>query len=506
MTDLKKVVSLSYLLGLDFGTTGLKAFTIDLEGNIIAEAFQVYVTKYFKGGTWTEQDPDNWWKALNDCTKEISSKVDFKEIAGVGISSMECSPLPIDKKGEPLRPCILWTDQRSVKQMAYIRDIVGQERIYEITGMPIRGKTIRQLNYTSAKILWIKSNQPEIFEKTWKFLDPGGFIIYRLTEQATSDFSQGSASQLLDIRKKKWSDALCKKIGIPGGKLPELGASTEVVGETSSVSEREIGLAKGTPIVRGGGDSVIGVFGAGATEAGVICDYQGTVESINASVDRPIFDKNKILRNYVHVIPDKWVIESVGWLSGGSYRWFKEAFCQTESEAAEKLGLSAYEIMDMEAEKVPPGSDGVIFLPPVFEIEFKSTFFGLTAAHRKPHLIRAVLEGNAYQLRSAKEYFQKAIKVKEMVVTGGGVKSRLWMQIKADVTETPIVIPKVYDVSPFGAALLAGVGVGIFKDCKEASNLIQVSKTVKPREENFEVYRRRYDSLGKKIEGSLVKK
>jgi xylulokinase len=492
---------MNYLLGLDLGTSGLKAALIDTDGNKIAETFQQYPTMYPKE-SWAEQNPEVWWKRVTNAAKEMTTRANPKKIVGLGLSSIDAGVLPVDKRIIPLRSAMIWMDNRAKPQSAWIRENLEEKFVYKTCGIHWRGYDYSL--YTASKILWIKENTNEIFEKTYKFIQAGDYILYRLSGEITTDFSIGSMTMLMDITEHKWSEEICERLGISVDKLPDLGPAHEIVGEISRRIEKKTGLARGTPIVRGGGDTQVSILGGGVG-AYQLFDYGGTTESITLCVNKPAFDQYGILQCRCHVVPGQWAIETPAFISGGFYRWFKEQFCRNELEEAAKLGIGVYEIMDREAEKVPLGSEGIIFLPYQVAI-LPGVFFGIALSHRKEHLIRAVLEGCAYELRNYIEYVEGLFgkgQISEIKVLGGVAKSPLWRQMKADITKRDILLPKILDTGALGAAILAGVGTGVFKDFKEAvDKTVKIEEKLEPRKENSEVYDRYYE-IYKSLRSSL---
>lgn len=484
-----------FLLGTDVGTTGCKTEIINADGKSIMMAYEEYPMLYPRP-YWVETDPEGgWWKAYVSTTQEVlkRSGINPKDIAGVSISCTNAL-VAVDKKGKALRNAIMQLDKRSVPQAEWINENIGSEEVAEITGNSVAAGA------TSAPIiLWIKENEHKIFKRTHKFLWPTGFVVAKLTGEFTMDWSRASWTCFFETKTRRiYSEKLLDEMGIPLEKLPTTYPSWEVVGEVTGEASKITGLAKGTPVVAGMADTPASTIGAGAVRPNDLLYVLGTVGRPVLIMDKPEFDP--IFLNYCDAVPDQW--QSLAALDGGSVcmRWFRDAFGQLEVNIAEEIGESPYKLLDMEAERSPIGSRGLIFFPYitggraniVSDPNARAFFFGLSLAHSRGDVIRAILEGVTYALRHNCEEMMKRYRIdriKEMRMCGGGSKSPLWRQIVADITNLQVRPVKRTDTESLGNAILAGYGVGVFSDIREAAdNIIETLEVVYPRAKYHEVY------------------
>ncbi|MBS7611362.1 xylulokinase [Candidatus Bathyarchaeota archaeon] len=482
----------TYILAHDIGTTGDKATLFNLDGHLVASTLKEYGLNQPKP-TWAEQDPENWWAAFIASTREIlkTSKVHSSEIEAISFSGQMMGCLPIDKSGDPLRPSIIWMDQRSIEQANFIAERIGEEAFYRITGNRVNP------SYTISKILWLKENEPEVYERAYKFLQSKDYIILKLTGEYVTDYSDASLAGLLDVNKRQWAYGILEELQIPIDKLPRLCASTEVVGGIERSAAEKTGLKPGTPVVLGGGDGACAAVGAGVVRYGHAYNYIGASSWISICADKPLIDPRMRIFNQWHLDPNRVSPTGTMQMAGGSYRWLRDEVCRAEVEEAQRLGVDPYTVMDLEAEKVRAGSEKVIFLPylmgersPWWNPNARGVFFGLALGHRRRHLIRAVLEGVCFNLRIILEAFEEQeVRVENIRVIGGGAKSRLWRDIMASVYGKTILVPEyLMEATSFGAAIAAGVGVGIYKDFNVAEKLVRINAIHDPDPMLFEKY------------------
>jgi len=488
----------NYVLSHDLGTTGNKAVIFDDKGEMIASAYHPYLT-YYSQATWVEQDPEDWWKAICESTKETleKAKISPQEIAGVSFSGQTMGSIPVDKSGVLLmKRVLIWADARARKQAKEIIDKIGFERFYEITAA---GQILE--TYSIAKILWQKENNPEIFKKTYKFLQAKDYIICRLTGNFVTDFTDASNSGLLDIRDRRWSTELLKIIGVNVEKLPEIYESTAIAGKITSESAREIGLLSGTPVITGAGDVVSAAVGAGALDKGVCYIYIGSAAWVGVYSEKPLFDSKTRLLTLCHMVPGAYTPHHTMYGGGISYKWVGDVICQNEKAAAFQAEIEPYSLLDYKASFVPPGSRKLIFLPymrgggaPYHDPDARGVFIGLNLAHKREDLVRAVLEGVAFNLRILLENMvAKGIQIKEVRFIGGGAKGQLWQQIIANILGKEVITNILaQEATSFGAALAGAIGVGIFKDFKEAKRAIVIKGKCKPDLMVYEKYNQIY--------------
>jgi xylulokinase len=466
-------VEKKYLVIFDVGTTAVKTVIFDVDGSIVGKAYQEYQTATPSPGI-VEQNPEDWWSALKTSAKKAFdlSKIDSKAVAGVGVITQRATVAPVDKNARVLYPAMTWMDDRSSPSA----DVLAEQ-------YPQRGEVY--------KILWLKDNLPNVFKKVYKFITVDAYIYYKLTGNFVSDFTN-SAYGPFDIRKLRWSDELSDAAKIPIEKLPSLLSASKIAGELLPEAAGEVGLVAGTPVVVGGGDQQCSALGLNAISPGIVKATTGTGTFVDAVVDEPLFDLyDPLTRTFClpHVIPNKWTFEAVLPGTGLMYRWFRDQFCSREVETARAAGLDAYDILNLEAASVNPGSDGLIIVP-LFMFS-RGILWGLSFSHTKGHVARAILESSGYGMKFFLEVMDgQGIEVSEIRVDGGGARSRLWRQIQADITGKPIVLTRaVEDASALGAAILTSYGVGLYKTVDEAVDaMVKVTEKINPMPKNFEVY------------------
>ena len=480
-----------YLLAHDLGTSGNKATLFTTDGEMVKSKVYSYDTNYFNGN-WAEQNPDDWWKAVCATTREIVKGIDPHEVAAISFSGQMMGCLCVDKSGTPLKESIIWADQRSTSEAQHIRNKMGDERFYNITGHRISP------SYGLEKFMWIKSNQPEVYKNTYKILNAKDYIIHKLTGRFVTDFSDASGTCAMDLNKLEWSPEIVKAADIDGQKLPDIVASTEVVGEVTIRAAEETGLFPGTPVVCGGGDGVCAAVGAGCVKQGDTYLYIGSSSWISLANEKPILDKGMRTFNWAHIVPG--LITPCGTMqsAGGSYNWLKNEICTMESYEAEQSGLSPYKLIDAEIEKSPIGSNGLLFLPyllgersPWWNPEARGAFIGLKMEHKRKDVLRSVLEGVALNLNIILDIFKEHIDIDKMTVIGGGAKGEVWTRIMADVFNTRIIVPNyIEEATSMGAAVTGGVGAGVFKNFDVIHDFVKTNRETVPIKQHHEIYRK----------------
>ena len=466
-----------YLVIFDIGTTAAKTIIFDASGSILDKAYQEYPTQTPSPGI-VEQNPEDWWIAIKTSAKKAFhlSKIDPKAVAGIGVITQRATVAPVNKNAEVLYPAMTWMDARSSPSA----DALSEQ-------YPQRGML--------SKILWLKDNLPDIFEKAYKFITVDAYVYYKLTGNFVSDFTN-SAYGPLDIGKLRWSDELSDAAKIPIEKFSSLLSSGKIVGELLPQAASEVGLAAGTPVVIGGGDQQCSALGLNATSPGIIKATTGTGTFVDAVIDKPLFDLyDPLTRTFCipHVIPNKWAFEAVLPGTGLIYRWLRDQFSLKEVETARSVGVDPYDILNLEAASIKPGSDGLIVIP-LFMFS-RGIVWGLSFSHTKAHLARAILESSGYGMNFFIEVMDgQGIEVSEIRVDGGGSRSALWRQIQADITGKPIVLTSaIEDASALGAAILTSYGVGLHKTIDKAiAAMVKVTEKITPIPENREVYNRIY--------------
>jgi sugar (pentulose or hexulose) kinase len=502
-----------FLVGVDIGTQGTKAIVATTEGKVLGSAQVEYgVEQPFP--SWAEQWPQVWEEAVQKAIRSAveKAKVSPKNIAALCFSGLYGgSGIPVDKNMEPLRPCLIWMDRRATEEVQWIKENVDLEKLFEITGNYVD----TYFGYT--KILWIKRHEPHIWQKVHKFVPPTSYIEYRFAGKLAVDFSSaGNLGGIFDLRRLCWSEEMAKALGIPLEFMPErLVPSTEVVGELLPEPAAKCGLIPGIPVVAGGIDAPMATLSAGAIEPGDNVAMMGTSTCWGVVHRGEGLSPNLV--SMPHVVNPHEEIYTWGGsaTSGAIVRWFRDNFGQLEKEAAQKVGVDPYQLLDLEAEKVPPGSEGLLVLPyfmgeraPLWDPKARGTVLGLTLYHTKAHLYRAFMEAVAYSLRHSIETGQECgLKIKgETRVVGGVAKSRLWVRILADVTGRPILVPQGNVEAPLADALLAGIAVGLIPDNRVIVEWIGIAERFEPQKEvhaKYDHYYRLYRKLYQDISEAM---
>ncbi len=491
---------MAYLLGVDIGTSGTKTVLFDEAGNTVASALEEYPL-YQPNIGWAEQDPEDWWQATAASIRKVlvKSRVKATDISGVGLSGQMHGLVLLDGENKVLRRSIIWCDQRSTAECEQITSLIGAERLIEITANPAL------TGFTASKIMWVKNNEPDIFAKAKKILLPKDYVRFRLTGEFATEVSDASGMQLMDIAGRCWSPEVLGKLGIERSQLADLYESQEVSGKVHKSASSETGLAEGTPVVGGGGDQAAGAVGNGIVKPGVVSSTIGTSGVVFAYLDKISIDPKGRVHTFCHAVPNTWHVMGVTQGAGLSLKWFRDNFCKEEIRTAELMEVDPYVLMDQEAEKVSPGSNGLLYLPylmgertPHLDAYAKGVFFGLSAKHDKRDMIRAIMEGVTYSLRDCLEIIAgMGVNVSEVRASGGGGKSKLWKQMQADVFGNPITTINSGEGPSLGVALLAGVGTGVYKSVAEACDIaIQVKNVQQPDMDLFGKYSKFYSMYG----------
>lgn len=482
------------LLGIDIGTSSCKVAIFDRTGRVLAHASAEYAVTYPRTG-WAEQDPCDWWdgvcRALN--TLWQSAPVMPDDIAAVGVDGQSWAAVALDGNGNSLWRTPLWMDTRAQDICTRIVREIGEERIFAVSGNALSP------TYTTGKVLWMREHCPEIFAKTEHILQSNGYIVYRLTDAITQDVSQGYGWHCFDVRRNTWDGDMAERLGIPTHLLPPIVPCDRVVGCVTAAAARATGLAVGTPVVAGGLDAACGTLGAGVIDAGQTQEQGGQAGGMSICLDRVCADPRLILG--AHVVPNRWLLQGGTVGGGGVMRWLERELGAYEREHAAALGRSSLEQLGELAEAVAPGSDGLVFLPymagertPIWDADAKGVYYGLDFSKTRGHLIRAGMEGVAYSLRHNLEVAAQAgAHADTLCATGGAANSKLWTQIKADVTGKTILVSSSDTATTWGAAILAGIGVGMFGSYKEAvEGSVRYTRRHEPNATNAEVYGERY--------------
>jgi xylulokinase len=452
----------TYLLGLDISTTAAKALIIDAAGAVIGSAAAPLLLSTPRP-LWSEQDPAAWWAGMTDSIRRVLAQTNLSgdDIAAVGLTGQMHGLVMLDGAGEVLRPAILWNDQRTAAQCDAIRARIGRERLIRICGNDAL------TGFTAPKILWVHDEEPEVYARTRHILLPKDFIRLRLTGEYTMDRAGGSGTILFDLAERTWSEELLSGLDIPREWLPRTHEGPEITGTISFGAAAETGLRAGTPVVGGGGDQAAQAVGVGVVTPGIVALTLGTSGVVFAATKAPLIEPDGRLHAFCHAVPGRWHLMGVMLSAAGSLQWYRDSLAPGES----------FDALLAEAAAVPPGADGLLFLPyltgertPHPDPLARGAWVGLTARHGRPHLTRAVLEGVAYGLRDSFTLIRSAGlgEISQVRVSGGGARSPLWRQILADVLGAELVTVNTTEGAAYGAALLAGVGVGVWSGVDEA--------------------------------------
>ena len=484
----------AYMLGVDVGTSACKVALFDENGAVVAQGTSEYPVYYPKPG-WAEQRPEDWWQGVCKTIREviIKSGIHRGDIAGVGVDGQSWSAVAVNRNGEVLCNTPIWTDTRARAECDEIRGLVPEEELFALCGNPI------QPSYTLPKILWYKNHLPDVYQNADYILQSNSFIVQRLTGAFTQDVSQGYGLCCFDMHTATWDMDAAKRLGIRPELLPKLHACHEVVGLVNREAAALTGLMEGTRVVAGGLDAACGTLGAGVTAPGQTQEQGGQAGGMSLCIDQYAADPRLILG--CHVVPGQWLLQGGTTGGGGALKWLRENICPELSFAQ----------MSELAETVPAGSDGVLFLPymagersPIWNPNATGVFFGLSYAKTRAHLIRAVMEGVAYALRHNLEVAENAgASAGTLRAMGGSANSLVWTQLKADITGRRIEVPASDTATTLGAALLAGVGTGMYASFEEAAaRTVAVKRAHEPNaalkvvyDEGYRRYRELYERL-----------
>ncbi len=479
-----------YLAGIDIGTSAAKTAVYDLYGNIAAECTKEYPLYQPRNG-WAEQDPADWWNAVCYTLQKVTAEINASEIAGVGFSGQMHGLVMLDEKDRVIRPAILWCDGRTAEECDEINALAGIDRLLQITAAPAL------TGFTASKIRWVQKHEPENYAKCRRILLPKDYIRFKLSGEYFTDVSDASGTQLFDIRQRRWSEELCSKLQIDPSLLVPAKESPEAAGRVSKEAARRTGLKEGTILAAGAGDNAAAAVGTGVIRDGQAFTTIGTSGVVFAHTKAPAFDSLGRIHTFCSAVPGEYHTMGVTQAAGLSAQWFRNNFAPEKS----------YAELDLEAEKLPVGSEGLIYLPylmgertPHLDPHSRGVFFGLSAMHKAAHLYRAVLEGVAYSLLDAYEIVSATgPQIDKMYMCGGGAKSRMWRDMIADVFGTETTDMSHGGGAALGAALLGGAAGGAYADlfqaCGQAVKCGAVSKPDQNRHERYHSYAKLYKKL-----------
>jgi xylulokinase len=450
-----------YLLGIDTSTTATKAILVDERGAVVATAASEYPFATPQPG-WTEQEPELFWQGTVSSIRLVLEQAGITgaQVAAVGITGQMHGMTMLDSQGQVIRPCILWNDQRTAGQCAAATAQVGAERLIALTGNPML------TGFTAPKILWVRDNEPEAYARAAHVLLPKDYVRYRLTGALCSDVSDASGTGLFDVRNRRWSAELLAELGIPRSWLPEVSESPVVSAHVSAAGAAATGLLAGTPVVAGAGDQAAQAVGAGIVREGIVSVTIGTSGVVFAHADSYRVEPTGRLHAFCHAVPGAWHMMGVMLSAGGSLRWYRDTLAAGQS----------YDQLMGQAASVQAGSEGLVFLPyltgeraPHPDPSARGAFVGLSVRHTQAHLTRAVVEGVSLGLNDSLALMRElGVPTAQVRASGGGARSPFWRQMLADLFGAEIVTLAAEEGAAYGAALLAGVGVGQYASVEAA--------------------------------------
>ena len=495
------------LLGIDIGTSGTKTLVCEDNGKVLATAMAPHPIFSPKPG-WSEQRPQDWWKAVCDATKAVlkKAKVDPKSIKGIGLSGQMHGSVFLADGTTPLRPALLWNDQRTAEECKEIEKAAGgREALINLVANPAL------TGFTAPKILWVRKNEPKIYKQVKHVLLPKDYIRLLMTGEYATEVSDASGMLLLDVVNRKWSDKLLKLLKIDPSFLAKLYESPDVTGVLTSSAARQMGLVEGIPVVGGAGDQAAGAVGNGIVKPGIVSATLGTSGVVFAHADKPNLDPQGRVHTLCHAVPGKWCVFGCMLSAGGSFQWFKNNLALAEIAQAKKLKVDPYELLVKLAAEAPQGCEGLSFLPyltgercPHPDPLARGGWIGLTARTNRNMMIRAIMEGVTFGMNDAVEIMRgMKIAVKEVRASGGGARSKFWRQMQADIYKANIVLTNASEGPAYGVALLAGVGAGIFKTVEQAcATTIKQTEKIAPKsaasksyDKSYAVYQKLYFDL-----------
>lgn len=481
------------LMGIDIGTSGCKLTVFDFDGQVICSATQTYKTYYSNSGH-VEQDAEDWWNAVCQGIRSMGRDVDLSKIASIGVDGHSWACLPVDKFGIPLCKAMIWLDRRSVKQAERMTKTMGEDKLIGLSGNPVDPA------YIVPKMMWLRENQPEVYRNAYKFLQSNSYIVYKLTGEYSQDYSQGYGFHFFNISKGVWDENTAEGLNISLDLMPKLFHCHEIVGTVTRKGALDSGLCEGTPVAAGGLDAACCTLGAGVIKPGQAQEQGGQAGGMSIQVGSPTIHP-KLILGY-HVIPGQWLLQGGSVGGGGTLKWFNEQLGAYENMKAKESGTSPFEIMSEEASEIPPGSGGLIYLPymagersPIWDSNARGVFFGLSYDKNRSHMIRAMMEGVGYSLmHNLLTAGEAGACADELISVGGSSNSRVWTQIKSDITNKTIHVPFSDYATPLGAAILAGVGIGVYKSFEDAvPRTVRIQRTHTPNMENHMRYNKFYE-------------
>ncbi len=497
---------MDYVIGCDLGSQSLKVILLSADGQLCGEASVGYPISYPRPA-WAEQPAETWLEAFSGAVLSLLSQTGApaSSIRGIGLAAQVDGVVAVDASGRPLRPAIIWMDRRATPQCEQAAQRAQPHRLFELSGLNL------DASHVAPKIRWLYDNEPQITDLTRFFLLPGSYLAYALTGELGVDYSNASSTLLLDVRTRQWSDELCRAFELEKTTLAPVFPAQRVIGGLKPALAERLGLPVGLPLVLGSGDEHAACLGAGVSRPGLVCDIAGTAEPVCAASASPAFDPTGLVETHCHADASAWLLENPGFVSGANYRWFRDEFARLEAQQISAAGGNPYDVLNEQAAHVPPGSEGLIFLPclmgamaPEWNAAARGVYAGFTLAHTRGHFVRALLEGSAYAVRDICDQLQAVgLPLAQIRAVGGGARSRLLRQVKADVTGLPVALPQTIETTALGAGMLALVGLGMCASLQEAAqNAVRLVEVLDPNpavrqcyEDHYQLYRATYAAM-----------
>ncbi len=494
---------MAYLLGIDIGTSGTKTLICDHAGKVIATAMAEHTIQSPNPG-WSEQSPIQWWDATCKATKAVlkQAKVKPSAITGIGLSGQMHGSVFLADDTKPLRPALLWNDQRTQAQCDAITKLAGGKRkLINMVGNPAL------TGFTAPKILWVRENEPKVYDKTKHILLPKDYIRLCMTGEYATEVGDASGTLLLDVKKRKWHTGLMSKLGIDPSLMPDCYESHVVTGKLTANAAKAMGLVKDIPVVGGSGDQPAGAVGNGIVQAGIVSATLGTSGVMYAHASEPVYDKDGRVHTMCSAVENEWCVFGCMLSAGGSFQWFRNHMAEVEVAMAKKKKVDPYSLLIEQAQEAKPGSEGLFFLPyltgercPYANPNARGGWIGLTARHDRNAMIRSLLEGVTFGMADALNIMQEmGIPTRSVRLSGGGARSDFWRQLQADIYNTPVVTINAQEGPAYGVALLAGVGTGVWSSvkqaCKQAISETEKRKPNRKLAKLYQQYHKQYSNL-----------
>ncbi|QUI24944.1 FGGY-family carbohydrate kinase [Vallitalea pronyensis] len=478
------------LLAIDQGTSGCKITIFDTAGQVVSSVTKSYPTYYPEEG-FVEQKPEEWWQVIKEGIQSMLEEdaICPTAIKGIGIDGTSWACIPVNQSGDVLYPAMIWLDRRAGKQADWMKEKLNEEALIALSGNPVDPA------YITPKMLWLKENRPDLYQQTDKFLQSNAYIAFKLTGKYSQDYSQCYGFHFFNMKTGQWDETVADALGISLDLMAPIMQSHDVVGHVTEEVAKATGLSVGTPVVAGGLDAACCTLGAGVIHEGQTQEQGGQAGGMSIALSQPVIHP-KLILGY-HVIPNMWLLQGGTTGGGGTLNWFNREFGHAEQQEALEKDSNPFAVMSEEASAIPPGSDGILFLPymkgersPLWNSQAKGVYYGLSFDKTRAHMIRSTMEGVAYALRHNLETAEETgIQVGKLSSVGGSANSHVWTQLKADITSRTIEVPYSDHATTLGAAILAGVGVGLYKDFEDAvKQTVSIQRTHEPHQERVETY------------------